>query len=202
MSTVANLIVDVQNDFCPGGALPVKDADRIIPVANRLIRLAWKTGTKNIYSRDWHPERTTHFNTDDGPWPPHCVMDTKGADFHPELIVPTPGTWGRHDDDYSGYVVSKGMDPGEDGYSAFVARFDDGLTLHAHLQSLGVRGLFVLGLATDYCVLSSVLDALSLGYRVIVCVDACAAVNLKPDDGEYAFQQMRQAGAELAVLDL
>ena len=180
----ALLIVDVQNDFCPGGALPVPEGDAIVPVLNRWIAEAEAHRIPVFASRDWHPARTKHFQSGGGVWPPHCVQGTSGADFHPALALPTGVT-----------IVSKGMDPGDDAYSCFQAETEDGLPFAAALGECGASRLFVGGLATDYCVRATVLDALKEGFEVVLLEDASRAVDLKPGDGERAMAEMIAAGA-------
>src|SRR5262249_49062175 len=143
------LMVDPQYDFCPGGALPVADGDRVMPVLSAWAAAASGAGVPVFVSRDWHPARTTHFKEYGGGWPPHCVIGTHGAAFHAELHLPAGVV-----------VVSKGMGETEDAYSAFEARDEQGTLLATLLEERGVRHLYVGGLATDYCVKSSTLDAL------------------------------------------
>jgi nicotinamidase/pyrazinamidase len=181
----ALLIVDVQNDFCPGGSLPVPRGDEVVPVLNEYARRFHEAGLPVIASRDWHPPQTKHFQSGGGQWPPHCVQGTPGAEFHPNLRLPE-GT----------IVVSKGMDPSQDSYTAFDAVTDDGRPLLQLLRNLGVRRLFVGGLATDYCVRASVLDALRHGFEVILLTDAVRGVDVTPGDSERALQEMRAAGAQ------
>jgi nicotinamidase/pyrazinamidase len=180
----ALLIVDVQNDFLPGGALGVPEGHAVVPPLNALAAQFAAAGRPVIASRDWHPPVTTHFQPHGGPWPPHCVQGTPGAAFPATLQLP-PGT----------LIVSKGMEPDEDAYSAFQARDEQGRPLAELLRERGVRHLYVGGLATDYCVQASVLDALARGFRVTVLEDAVRAVNLQPDDGARALEKMRAAGA-------
>lgn len=182
----ALLIVDVQNDFLPGGALAVPEGDAVIPPLNALAAQFAAAGRPVIASRDWHPPVTTHFQTHGGQWPPHCVQGTPGAAFPDTLRLP-PGT----------LIVSKGMGADEDAYSAFQARDEQGRPLAELLRERGVRHLYVGGLATDYCVQASVLDALAHGFRVTVLEDAIRAVNLQPHDGARALEKMRAAGAEI-----
>jgi nicotinamidase/pyrazinamidase len=172
----ALLIVDPQVDFCPGGALPVPDGDRIFDAVNRLAANAPRV----VASRDWHPPDHMSFSAAGGPWPPHCVQGSEGAEFHPKL-----------DASRIQHVLSKGTDSGREAYSAF-----SGTKLDDWLRGQGVRRLFVAGLATDYCVRQSVLDARELGYDVVVVEDAIGAVDVKPGDGERALAEMRSAGAE------
>jgi nicotinamidase/pyrazinamidase len=185
----ALVIVDVQNDFCPGGALGVPGGDAVVPVLNRYAERFAAAGAAVFASRDWHPAETTHFASGGGVWPPHCVRDTPGAELHPGLVLP-PGA----------AVVSKGMDPREDAYSCFQAETPDGLPFAAALGEAGVSRLFVGGLATDYCVKSTVVDGVEHGFEVIVLADAVAAVDLTPGDGAKALEAMRAAGAGMIRL--
>jgi nicotinamidase/pyrazinamidase len=178
------LLVDPQNDFCPGGSLPVADGDLVMPVLTAWAAAAEWARVPIFVSRDWHPVRTTHFKEFGGIWPPHCVMGTHGAEFHPELHVPA-----------SAVVVSKGMGESEDAYSAFQARDPSGALLDTLLQQQRVQHLYVGGLATDYCVRSSTLDALNNGYRVTLIPDGMRAVNVRPGDGDQALAELHQAGA-------
>jgi nicotinamidase/pyrazinamidase len=176
----ALIVVDVQNDFCPGGALAVAQGDEVVAPLNKLIEEFLERGEPVFKSRDWHPEKTRHFAAYGGTWPVHCVQRTKGAEFHPELI-----------DDMHIRVISKGLGD-EDSYSAF-----DGTDLALQLRRLGVEEVWVGGLATDYCVKNTVLDALKAGFRVKALANAMRAVELKPGDGERALAEMRAAGAEI-----
>lgn len=190
----ALVVVDVQNDFCPGGALAVPEGDRVVPVLNDYAERFARAGMPVFASRDWHPARTRHFAAQGGAWPPHCVQGTRGAEFHPALKLPA-GT----------EVVSKGMDPGDDAYSCFQAEREDGMPFAAVLGERGVGRLFVGGLATDYCVKATVLDALKEGFEVVVLDDAVRAVDVAPGDGMRALEEMRRAGAgvvRLADLDV
>ena len=185
----ALVIVDVQNDFCPGGALAVPHGDAIVPVLNRYAERFVAAGAPVFASRDWHPAETTHFKAYGGVWPSHCVQDTKGAEFHPQLVLPSGAA-----------VVAKGMDPHEDAYSCFQAETADGMPFAAALGELGVSRLFVGGLATDYCVKSTVVDGVEAGFEIFVLADAVAAVDLVPGDGAKALDEMRAAGALLICL--
>jgi nicotinamidase/pyrazinamidase len=178
------LVVDPQNDFCPGGALAVVEGDRVMAVLSAWAAAAGGAGVPVFVSRDWHPARTTHFKEYGGVWPPHCVMGTYGAAFHAELHLPD-----------GAIVVSKGMGEAEDAYSAFEARDEQGTPLATLLEQRGVRHLYVGGLATDYCVKSSTLDALRSGYRVTLIPDGMRPVNVQPGDGDQALADMRAAGA-------
>jgi nicotinamidase/pyrazinamidase len=180
----ALLLVDLQNDFCPGGSLGVADGHRVMPVLNAWAAAAHAAHVPVFATRDLHPATTTHFKAFGGVWPPHCIMDTRGSEFHPELRLPADVR-----------VLSKGMGDTEDAYSAFQARDETGRSLGELLERDGVRHLYVGGLATDYCVRSSVLDALGNGYRVTLIVNGVRAVNLQPEDGARALQEMVDAGA-------
>jgi nicotinamidase/pyrazinamidase len=183
----ALLLVDPQNDFCPGGSLAVADGDRVMPILSSWAAAAQLAGVPIFVSRDWHPPRTTHFKEFGGIWPPHCVIGTPGAEFHPDLHLPAEVT-----------VVSKGMGEAEDAYSAFQARDASGVGFATLLEQKGVRNLYIGGLATDYCVKSSTLDALSHGYAVKLIPDGMRAVNVQPADGDKALAEMRTAGATSA----
>jgi nicotinamidase/pyrazinamidase len=176
----ALIVVDVQNDFCPGGALGVKEGDEVIAPLNRLIEEFLARGDYVFKSRDWHPARTKHFAEYGGTWPVHCVQGTRGAEFHEGLI-----------DDPRIEIISKGMGD-EDNYSAF-----DGTTLAARLRERGVQEVWVGGLATDYCVKNTALDAVREGFQVRAVADAMRAVEVKPGDGQRAIEEMRHAGAEI-----
>ena len=176
----ALVIVDVQRGFCPGGSLPVPRGDEVVPVLNAYIELAQKAGATIVASRDWHPPDHISFRSRGGPWPQHCVRGTPDAEFHPGLRLP-PET----------IVVSKAQDPDAEAYSAF-----EGTQLEAKLKERAVERLFVGGLATDYCVKNTVLDALRLGFEVYLLTDAIRAVDVQPGDGERAIQEMLAAGAK------
>ena len=182
----ALLVVDIQNDFCPGGALAVPEGDAIIPKVNRAIRMFVRRGLPVIATRDWHPRVTRHFKAYGGAWPAHCVQRTKGARWHPNLRLPD-----------GVLVMSKGMDPEEDSYSAFQAFSPKGRDMESVLRELGVDELFVCGLATDYCVRATSLDALKRGFRVRVLKDAVKGVDVKPGDSAAALREIRAHGTEL-----
>lgn len=186
MGHSALLLVDVQNDFCPGGALPVPHGDRVIPVLNAMSEQFADVGLPVFASRDWHPPDTTHFTTHGGPWPVHCVAGTPGAQFHPGLHLP-PDT----------IVISKGQDKRDDGYSAFEGTTSDGRRLAEHLRERGVTHLYVGGLATDYCVRASVLDARSAGLIVTVLADGIAGIT--DETTRRALDEMRNAGASVVA---
>ena len=195
MTKRALIVVDVQNDFCPGGALAVKDGDQVVAPLNKMIEHAQKNGWLIVFSRDWHPEKTSHFKIyrDDGKgWPVHCVKGTPGAEFHKDLNR-VPGS----------VVVSKGVKPDEDGYSAFDGLNEHCYTLEEILGMNDVTEVYVGGLATDYCVKATVVEAIFAKgiVRVFVLVDACRAVNLKPDDGDNAEGEMMIYCAELKTTE-
>lgn len=175
----ALLIVDVQNDFLPGGRLAVPGGDEVIPVLNRYIALAQAGGVPVFASRDWHPANHSSFLAQGGPWPQHCVADTPGAAFASGLDLPRDAV-----------IISKATRAEADAYSGF-----EGTDLAPRLRRLGVKRLWVGGLATDYCVLHTVLDALRSEFGVLLLADAIRAVNVKPGDGERAERRMAEAGA-------
>jgi len=182
----ALLVIDVQRDFCPGGALAVPRGDAVVPVLNRCIESAVRHGVPIYASRDWHPAVTNHFKAYGGDWPPHCVQQTEGAQFHPELRLPASAT-----------LITKGDEPDTSGYSAFDGHTSTGRTLADDLRARGIDRLYVGGLATDYCVRASVLAARGEGFGVAVLRDAVAAIDVHPGDADRAVTEMRQAGAEL-----
>ena len=176
----ALIVVDVQNDFCPGGSLAVAHGDEVVAPLNRLILEFLNRGEPVYKSRDWHPAKTKHFAKYGGIWPVHCVQGTRGAEFHPELV---------HDARIK--VVSKGLGD-TDCYSAF-----DETSLGLYLQREMVDELWVGGLTTDYCVKNTVLEGLKLGFKVIAIEYAIRAVNLEAGDGARAIEEMRAAHAEI-----
>lgn len=177
----ALIVVDVQNDFCPGGSLAVTNGDEVIAPLNRFIKEFLDRGEPVFKSRDWHPATAKHFAAYGGIWPVHCVQNTLGAEFRAGLL-----------DDPRITIISKGIDESADGYSAF-----DGTNLAQILRDQGVEEVWVGGLATDYCVKHTVLDALQQGFAVKALADAMRAVNVKSDDGTLAIAEMRKAGAEI-----
>jgi nicotinamidase/pyrazinamidase len=186
----ALVVVDVQNDFLPGGALGVSEGDEIVPVLNDYLGRFHEAGLTIYATRDWHPEVTQHFSRYGGLWPPHCIQGTSGAAFYLGLRLP-PET----------IVVSKGMDPQTDSYSCFDAFEADGTPMAESLRRRGVERLYVGGLATDYCVRSSVIAAAREGFRITVLIDGCRGVNLKPHDSEKAIVDMVREGADLTTLE-
>ncbi len=176
----ALIVVDMQNDFMPGGALPVPDGDKIVPVLNQYIQLFADRGNPVYFTRDWHPADHISFKGHGGIWPPHCVQDTEGAKFHPDLKIPLDNK----------FIISKGTSRDFDAYSGF-----QGTILDQLLKERGIKRLFVGGVATDYCVKNTVLGGLNLGYQVFVLEDAIKGVEANKGDIEKAIKQMLEKGA-------
>ena len=186
----ALVVVDVQNDFAdPAGSLAVPGGDRLVPTINADVQRAATAGSVIVYTQDWHPESTPHFAKDGGIWPVHCVGGTWGAEFHPDLQV-------------VGRAIRKGQE-GEDGYSGFRMR-DSGTgeeiptDLEAFLREAGVSSVVVCGLATDFSVKQTAIDAVRLGFGTTVATGTVAAVEREPGDGDRAIEAMRAAGVQLA----
>lgn len=179
------LVTDVQNDFLPGGSLAVPDGAAVVPVLNRYIDAFVAAGLPVYATRDWHPPRHCSFREQGGPWPVHCVVDTPGAAFAPGLALPPDAP-----------IISKATEAGREAYSSF-----QGTPLDSRLRRAGIRRLFIGGLATDYCILNSVRDALRLGYEVFVLTDAVRAVNVQPGDGERALAEMTRLGAQCITFE-
>ena len=173
------ILVHLQNDFCPGGALPVKEGDTIIPRINSYIDLFRSKGFPVVATRDWHPPNHCSFKEQGGIWPVHCVQGSRGAQFRADLHIPN-----------GSLIISGATNPQKEAYSPF-----DGTSLNDHLEDMGANTLYFVGLATDYCVKQTVLDACKLRYRVVVLEDAIKGVNLQPDDSQKALQEMSEAGA-------
>ena len=177
----ALMIVDVQNDFCPGGALPVPAGDRVVPVINALT----DRFDLVIATRDWHPEDHCSFaeppEFTDGSWPPHCVADSPGAEFHGDLHVPTDAV-----------IINKGADPDKEAYSGF-----GGTDLVHQLRGMNVERLFVCGLATDYCVKCTAVDAVDNGFTVFLIENACRGVNFPPGSAAQAVEDMKHHGVKI-----
>jgi nicotinamidase/pyrazinamidase len=182
--TDALIIVDVQNDFCLGGALPVPEGDQVIPALNDYIKIFKKANAGIFATRDWHPPNHVSFKAQGGPWPPHCVQNTHGAKFNPDLKLPR-----------NAKVVSKAMNPLKENYSGF-----EGAELANTLRKQGVVRVFVGGLATDYCVKNTVLSARKLGFNAVLLLDASRGINAKPGDVAKAIDEMMESGAEHATL--
>ena len=177
--TDALIIVDVQNDFCPGGALAVPHGDEVVPVLNRLIEHRWLS----VATMDWHPAEHCSFESRGGPWPPHCVQHTTGAELHREI-----------DASKVQLVITKGSNPDQDAYSGF-----QGTELARILRERGVHRVVVCGIATDYCVRATAQDALHEGFEVLVLEDAIRGVEVQPGDCQRAIEELRQAGAKVIV---
>jgi nicotinamidase/pyrazinamidase len=183
----ALILVDVQNDFCAGGALAVPEGDAVIPALNRYAEHFESRLGLVVATRDWHPMHHVSFKEKGGPWPPHCVQMTRGADFHKDLKLP-----------FGTQIVSKGFLATKDAYSGF-----EGTELKASLEAKGIKRTFVGGLATDYCVKNTVLDSLRHGFKTYLLADAVRGVNVRPDDSHCAIQEMVQAGAvSITLADL
>ena len=182
----ALIVVDLQNDFLPGGSLGVRRGEEIVPLINRYIKVFQEGGHPIYATRDWHPAGHSSFKEQGGPWPPHCVAHSDGAQFPARLQLPSSTT-----------VISKGTKPDVDAYSGF-----QGTDLDERLRSSGIERLFIGGLATDYCVLNTVKDALKLGYQVLLLQDAVRAVNVHPDDGIRAEKEMTEKGAVPISFDM
>jgi len=175
----ALVVVDMQKDFCPGGALPVAEGDKVVPALNKYIEKFQKAGAPIIFTRDWHPPDHSSFKAQGGPWPAHCVQNSDGANFHPDLVIPPRAE-----------IVSK-ADKKDEAYSFF-----QGTDLAEKLKERGIRTLLVGGLATDYCVRETVLDGLKYGFQVYHLDDASRGMNVKPDDSELALREMVAKGAK------
>ena len=181
----ALIIVDVQNDFCPGGALPVPDGDLVVPVLNGYQeKFLWAGGTI-VFTRDWHPANHSSFREFGGTWPVHCVQNTSGAQFHPDLQFPNVAI-----------LVSKATEPEKEAYSGF-----EGTRLSEILKQLDIESIFVGGLATDYCVKNTALDGVKNGFTVYFLEDASRGVNVQPDDSQKAIEEMRAAGIRAITRD-
>jgi len=181
----ALVIVDVQNDFCPGGALAVAEGDQVASALNRYIERFAAAGLPIFATRDWHPAKTSHFKIYGGIWPVHCVQNSRGAEFHPSLRLGS-----------SAVIVSKGTAPDVDSYSGFDGVDASDVGLAALLRAGGVEQFFVGGLATDYCVKQTVLDGLQRGFSVVLLKDAIRGVDLTPGDSQRALEEMQRAGAQ------
>jgi len=176
----ALIVVDVQNDFLPGGALAVEGGDEVVPVLNRYAELFASHILPVVATKDWHPETHCSFNDHGGPWPRHCIAGTRGASFSPQLQLPEKAK-----------VIAKATRIDRDAYSGF-----EGTELDEWLSKRSVKRLFIGGLATDYCVLNTVRDALNAGYEVMLLLDGIRAVNVHSGDGEKAIAQMVKSGAQ------
>jgi nicotinamidase/pyrazinamidase len=184
--SAALLVVDVQNDFCPGGALGVAEGDRVIAPLNHYIERFAGAGLPIFATRDWHPVKTTHFKAFGGVWPVHCVQGSYGAEFHRALKLGGETV-----------ICSKGMESDSDSYSAFDAVDVAGMKLSELLQQTGVKRIYIGGLATDYCVKQTALDGRKFGFEVAVLKDAIRGVELKQGDSARALREMLEAGTEM-----
>jgi nicotinamidase/pyrazinamidase len=173
----ALIIVDVQNDFCPGGTLAVPGGHEVVPIINRLLQHPWLS----VATKDWHPPDHCSFKPQGGPWPPHCVQQTSGAELHPDL-----------DATAIQLVITKGSHPNQEAYSGF-----QGTDLAKILRENGVKRVVLCGLATDYCVRSTAHDALQEGFQVVVLEDAIRGVEVNPGDCQRAMEELRQAGVQM-----
>ena len=182
MSKQALVIVDLQNDFCPGGSLAVPGGDQIVPVVNDLIEKFSRAGLPIFATRDWHPDNHVSFKAQGGLWPPHCLQNTPGARFHPGLRLPDSAT-----------IISKADSPDRDAYSGF-----EGTNLAALLKDAEADHIVVCGLATDYCVKATALDGLKAGLKVTIVEDAIRGVDVQPGDSQTALSEMQSTGAMLA----
>ena len=182
----ALIVVDIQNDFCPGGALAADGGSAIVPAVNRHLAEARERGMPVYATRDWHPAVTTHFKQYGGEWPPHCVQESPGAQFHPDLRLPVDAI-----------VINKGDDPAKDGYSAFDGHTQSGTPLLHDLRARNVTTLYIAGIATDYCVKTTALDAVQAGIDVRVLKDAITGIAVRPGDVRRALDEMTRAGAQI-----
>ncbi len=176
----ALIVVDMQRDFMPGGTLPVPEGDNIVPRLNQYIRLFFERGLPVFFTRDWHPPDHISFKDQGGVWPPHCVQDTEGAKFHPDLYIPPDNR----------FIISKGTSREFDAYSGF-----QGTMLDQLLKERGTKRVFVGGVATDYCVKNTVLGAINLGYEAFLLLDGIKGVDVKQGDSQRAIEDMLGAGA-------
>ena len=195
----ALLIVDVQNDFCPGGALAVPNGDQVVAPLNKMLAhvrktALWRWGSSKDWilfaSRDWHPRQTTHFAEFGGQWPVHCVQNTPGAEFHSQLNI-----------GIDVFVISKATKPDEDGYSPFQGTVRGEVPFQQLLNFFDVESIYIGGLATDYCVKAAAIDAVKMGFETYLLQDACRAVNIKPGDDVRALNEMLIAGVEFTTTE-
>lgn len=181
----ALIVVDVQRDFCKGGTLEVPGGDEVVDYLNKYTEMFEATKNLIIFTRDWHPPDHISFKSRGGPWPPHCVKNTRGAEFHPELNFPSVVI-----------VVSKASERDREAYSGF-----ENTGLQEFLKEIGVEKVFIGGLATDYCVKNTTLDALKFGFKTYLLIDAIRGVNVKPRDSEAAIEKMKKDGAILTAFE-
>ncbi len=181
----ALLIVDAQNDFLPGGSLAVSHGDEVVPALNRYLQIFVEHRLPVYATRDWHPEKHCSFREQGGPWPPHCVADSSGAKFAATLQLPPAAV-----------IISKAISEEQDAYSGF-----EGTDLDSRLHSANISRLYIGGLATDYCVLNTVRDALRHGYQVLLLSDAIRAVDVQPGDGQRSEEEMVKLGAQRITVE-
>ena len=181
----ALIVTDVQIDFCPGGALQVKDGDKIIPVLNKYIEIFEKEGLPVYYTRDWHPSNHCSFIGNGGIWPLHCLQGSKGAEFHPELKITS-----------NACMIYKATNPEKEAYSTF-----EHTDLHENLKKQKIHMLYIGGLATDYCIKNSVIDACHLGYKVFVLMDGIKGVEVNPGESARALRMMKDVGSTFLQLN-
>jgi len=179
------LVIDVQNDFLPGGSLAVPHGDEVVPVLNRYLKIFTEQGLPVYATRDWHPQHHCSFREQGGPWPPHCVADSSGARFAASLQLPSDAV-----------IISKATSEKHDAYSGF-----EGTDLDKQLRAANISRLYIGGLATDYCVLNTVRDALKFGYKVLLLADAIRAVDVQAGDGVRAEAEMAKLGAQRITLE-
>ncbi len=177
----ALIVVDIQKDFLPGGNLAVPDGDKIIPIVNEYIQKFEEAGGLIVATRDWHPVDHISFKERGGPWPPHCIQNTDGAKFHDDLKLPE-----------NTVIISKADEPDKEAYSGF-----QGTELQNLLKEKGIDSVFVCGLATEYCVKNTVLDAIKLGFKTHILADAIKGIDANPGDSEKAIEEMKSEGAEI-----
>ncbi len=183
MPKAALIVIDVQRDFCPRGRLAVKDGDSVVPLLNRVVRSFHEAGLPVVFTRDWHPPNHCSFKERGGDWPPHCIAGTKGAEFHLDLAVPD-----------GSIIISKATKPESEAYSGF-----QGTDLEKQLKRIGVKELFVGGLATDYCVKQTSLDGLAARFKVHVMKDCVRGVDVEVGDSASAMRLMSEKGAEITT---
>jgi nicotinamidase/pyrazinamidase len=185
----ALLVVDVQKDFCSGGALAVPGGDEVVPVLNRYIAIFTEAALPVFASRDWHPALSRHFRQYGGVWPVHCVQESRGAAFHERLMLPERTL-----------VLSKGVQPEDEGFSCLESPTPEGSVFSEYLLRRSIRTLYIGGLATDFCVKATALAALERGFSVVLLEDAVRGVDLQPGDSARAIEEMISAGARLTDL--
>lgn len=185
----ALLIVDMQKDFCPGGKLPVKQCKEVVSTLNEYIQIFQTKNLPILASRDWHPGETSHFQSGGGKWPPHCVKNSPGAEFHPNLNLPDRAI-----------IISKGMDPDIEGYTCFQGYDKNHISFIKVLNKENIDKIYIGGVATEYCVKSTALDAVEEGFNVNLLEDATEGVDMNPGDIKKAIEEMKKSGVKLVSL--